>query len=263
MHENLRNAFAKYQVPLPKQMKYTAQVIWVLDPQDAGMTTNGRVVHAKRAAASEVNKSQVVYGTNPKLNRALLEEARADIRLYVCGHGVTWKQQERIVKFGIRTGTPLNDANLKDAKEFCQMLDEVIQQMPQRRVRRISLDMCNSAGIESEIPLKDSFAAQLAICCRESTTDVTGRRGIVRILPRDLKKEDADEVFKSYGGQNVFYNYEEADRTGILGAPTNFITNARKVVRRDQATKEDQVEVLGTYIFTPDGKWERKRDKAT
>ena len=262
MHQKIRDAFAQSKIMLPKAMKYTAQVIWVLDPQDAGMMANGRTLHAKRAAAGEVKKSQIIYGSRPEFDKAFLD--RGDIRLYVCGHGVACRQNGRIVKFGIKTGTPLNDAHLKDVKEFWQMLDQVIQQMPEKRVRRISLDMCNSAGIESEISLRHSFAAELAICCGESTTDVTGRRGVVRVVGMEVEQEGSDDLFKSFGLPNVFHTFREVDPTGILGnSQSSYVYGARKRVHHDPNTTEDEVTAYGTYVFTRDGKCERKRDKAT
>jgi hypothetical protein len=176
--QDLIDRFKEEKIPLPKAMRYAAQVVWVLDPLDAGMVRNGRTLEAKRAAAGEPEKTHLVMGLNPELGKLPNEE---NIRLYICAHGTEIRDEEgKLFKFGIQIGQN-GENDIQNAQEFFPILRRLIEKMPSKKVQRISLVMCNSAGIVGEVSPDESFAQELVnLCQKELTTDITGRRGKVR-----------------------------------------------------------------------------------
>lgn len=218
---------------LPKPMRYAAQVIWLLDPNDADMKQTADLLFAKRVAAGDSAKCQLVKGLKGDCNAANLPKS-AEIRLCIVGHGVEERDDKNLLNFGIQT--ELSKLPLSAGK-LLPYLVELISKMPEKRVRRISLQMCNSAGILNEIPPKDSFAQELVGMCPHLTTDITGRLGAVKLNYDSYPKSVMDQYLEPF--PNPFHTVIDQ----LENEPQRSVLNARKKVR----TFVD----CGTYIFAP------------
>jgi len=197
------------------------------------MKTTSQLLQAKRMAAGDAQKSQIVMGLKPKLNKPLPKTENA--RLYIVGHGVDLGDNT----VAIQVESPLTSKNVREASEFFPIVENFVAELPEKKVRRISLFMCNSAGLHPAGNADQSFAAELANLCKDLTTDITGRRGEVNANERFYDKGD-----EGYAPEkNPLYTYVEHDQ--LLS-----VYNVRKKVRG--------VTKIATYIFAPGKKAELK-----
>ena len=217
-----------------KGMRYAAQVIWLLDPSNVEMSMSANSLHAKRVAAGEGDKCQIVSGMSPTLVKQL---PRTDnIRLYVVGHGaeVIDAATRKIKKFGIQMDSSFTEQSILAHVEFRPYLKSLVEQMPLKKVTRVALFMCNSAGLEQHIETVNSFGKLLADLCADLTTDVTGRKGSVHSYLTEFKKSDVDNVAVKLKITNPF-------QTMVIRNVEQSITNVSKEVRNCRKT--------GTYVF--------------
>jgi hypothetical protein len=150
-------------------------------------------LHGKRMAAGEQEKSAIALGLTPQWPK--LPEAAADIRLYIVAHGVDTQEHASTDRVQIFCGGQA----FHPARNFLPCLKSFVQKAPQQKVKRISLVMCNSAGMRvgsrEEVSVQDSFARQLADLCGELTIDVVGRQGAVDVARLAYEKAEIDRQF--------------------------------------------------------------------
>jgi hypothetical protein len=150
---------------------------------DADTTYSADVLHGKRVAADDGIKSVKVTGKRPDWPESLRAASQTgNIRIYVVADGVRVTGPSDVIQVKIGLGIPLAaEGNVMTAKEFFPLLEAFIKKAPIQKVRRVSLSMCNSAGIDGEVSLAESFAKKLADLCTGLTDDITGRRGRVEV----------------------------------------------------------------------------------
>lgn len=222
------------QKPQTKLMRYDAQVVWCLDPNDPVMFAMASDLHGKRVAAGEGAKSEIVRGQSPAWPAALRNSQ--NVRLYVVAHGIKVKGAgPPTVKIDVGGAEP---TNARDVDGFFPLLRDLIHKSPARRVARISLSMCNSAGIKGTLPAEQSFAKKLADQCSELASDLTGRMGTVFVRGVHLPEATVKGVYDP--NPNPFYTYMVET---AAGRASRSVLNARKQV--------EDYQNHATYIFKP------------
>ncbi len=210
-----------------------AQVVWCLEPNDDQLMPMAHGLQGKRVAAGEGGKSAIVTGNTPDWPH--VPGNPGDIRLYVVAHGATvGGAVPPRVDIMVGGRIPLT------AKLFFDdLLQKFLQKVPGGKVKRISLVMCNTAGVDGPeaIPLDRSFAQQLVDLCGALTTDIVGRRGEVDVN-RDLFPKDAvDRIY-----QRLPNPQPNPLHTVTLRGAECSVVNARKWV-------DDARSKFRTYIF--------------
>jgi hypothetical protein len=221
-----------------KQMHYAAQVVWCIAPDDSDMKCNAEGLHGKSFAAGDATadnkRSAIVFGLSP--NWPQVPDQTGNVRLYIVAHGVnvSGSQQPLTVKIATRGNRALD--NVLSADDFFPYLQQFIQKSTAKRVRRISLAMCNSGGIKGEILPQNSFAQKLVSRCAGLTDDITARMGALDVGTTSSPKAGIDAAYKRKGGENPLF-------TIVVDGAQESVLNARKLV--------DDASHSRTYIFTP------------
>ncbi len=222
------NAFSEISdagVKLPKKpMQYGAQVVWCIVPTDLEMRRSAESLHGKCVAGGKGARSKIAWGLHPDWPE--LPEKSDDIRLYVHAHGVLVRKKPFPPTVKIDVEHPTSETTIKTAPEFFRSLQAFVQKAPAKRVRRISLVMCNAAGIKGEINVEDSFARELADLCEGLTVDLTARRGEVLVVGKAHPKATIDEASKPFPNPlfTVMIEMTKAARTRTVGDGREFTT---------------------------------------
>jgi hypothetical protein len=229
-------------------MKYAAQVVWCIDPGDPAMLFMAEGLHGKRVAKGEGGLSQMVFGLSP--NWPLLPATTDNIRLYVIAHGVNVSGVGTpAVKIAI--GHPVSATTTQTAAEFFLLLRDLVQKSPQHRVRRISLVMCNGAGIQGKMNVGNSFAKQLADLCGGLTVDITARNGELTVHRTSFPKPDIDEGY--FPDTNPLY-------TVMIEGKECSVVNARKLPNVITQGVKQMYHRFRTYVIVPNQAPELKPD---
>jgi hypothetical protein len=225
-------------------MRYRAQVVWCVAPDDPGMRRMAAGIHGKRFAAGDATadrrSSAMVFDLSPEWpqldlipERPQLSDGVDNIRLFIVAHGVEVRaNQTRTVKIATRNNSTTE--NTLTAEGFSTFVRRLVDQSPARRVRRISLAMCNGGGLRGAIVPQDSFAQTLANNCAGITADITARLGDLEVNTKIYPKATMDELYAENGGQNPLF-------TITVNGTEQSVINAKKLV--------DDVEDASTYVF--------------
>ena len=223
------------------QMSYKAQVVWCLRPSDNDLSYMSQTLHGKRMAANEGSKSMIAWGPTAQFPQ-LPPGTESKIRLYVVSHGAEVKAErgQPPPPPADRVEIQVEDETLSATDFFNHHLKGFVERAPQHRVKRISLVMCNSAGIFGQITAEQSFAKQLADRCGELTTDVVGRQGVVDVKRVSFEKAEIDGWFAPDRNCLSLHTFEARGRDYSM-------VHAKKVTYYGEAEYHRYL----TYVFEP------------